>query len=232
MSASLWNAIDHQLKKIRRDPTNQARPFTELQIDALMAAVSTGEPVVRESVLPGAILTRVARSHIRVGTFQYFAARRDAEALRQLADYTIERLYPSLKDSDTPYLGLLDAVIAAQAELVARWMNLGFIHGVMNTDNVSISGETIDYGPCAFMDEFDPDKVFSSIDQMGRYAYSNQPRVCHWNLVQFAQAILSLLAEDETAASDLSEKPIERTTPSVVGRLIKICSELYSRQAM
>lgn len=173
-----------------------------------LAAVATGEPVVRESVLPGAILTRVARSHIRVGTFQYFAARRDEEALRQLADYTIDRLYPSLKDGDNPYLGLLDAVIAAQAELVAKWMNLGFIHGVMNTDNVSISGETIDYGPCAFMDEFDPDKVFSSIDQMGRYAYSNQPRVCHWNLVQFAQAILSLLADDEKLAVERAQLSI------------------------
>ena len=173
-----------------------------------LAAVATGEPVVREEVLPGAILTRVSRSHIRVGTFQYFAARRDVEGLKQLADYAIERLYPQLKNSENPYLGLLDSVIEAQAELVAKWMNLGFIHGVMNTDNVSIAGETIDYGPCAFMDDFHPDRVFSSIDQHGRYAYSNQPRICHWNLVQFAQAILSLLGDDEKQAVEQAQLSI------------------------
>lgn len=173
-----------------------------------LAAVATGEQVVREDVLPGAILTRVSRAHIRVGTFQYFAARRDEEGLKQLADYAIDRLYPELAQSENPYLGLLDSVIAAQAELVARWMNLGFIHGVMNTDNVSIAGETIDYGPCAFMDEFHPDRVFSSIDQQGRYAYSNQPRICHWNLVQFAQAILPLLGEDEKHAVEQAQAAI------------------------
>lgn len=173
-----------------------------------LAAVSTGEPVVREEVLPGAILTRVSRAHIRVGTFQYFAARRDQEALKQLADYAIQRLYPELQDTESPYLALLDAVISAQAQLVAKWMNLGFIHGVMNTDNVSIAGETIDYGPCAFMDDFHPDRVFSSIDQHGRYAYSNQPRICHWNLVQFAQAILSLLGDDEKLAVEQAQLAI------------------------
>ncbi|MEP0941725.1 MAG: protein adenylyltransferase SelO [Rhizobiaceae bacterium] len=173
-----------------------------------LAAVATGEQVVREEVLPGAILTRVSRAHIRVGTFQYFAARRDEEGLRQLADYVIDRLYPELKDTEDRYLGLLDAVIVAQAELVAKWMNVGFIHGVMNTDNVSIAGETIDYGPCAFMDEFHPDRVFSSIDQHGRYAYSNQPRICHWNLVQFAQAVLPLLGEDEKLAVEQAQVSI------------------------
>ncbi|MEP1210022.1 MAG: protein adenylyltransferase SelO [Rhizobiaceae bacterium] len=162
-----------------------------------LAAVATGESVVREEVLPGAILTRVSKAHIRVGTFQYFAARRDDEGLKQLADYAIDRLYPDLKDIENPYPGLLDRVIEAQASLVAKWMNLGFIHGVMNTDNVSIAGETIDYGPCAFMDDFHPDRVFSSIDQHGRYAYSNQPRIAHWNLVQFAQALLPLFGNDE-----------------------------------
>ena len=173
-----------------------------------LAAVSTGEPVVREEVLPGAILTRVSKAHIRVGTFQYFAARRDDEGIRQLADYAIDRLYPGQKESENPYLALLNCVIEAQAKLVAQWMNLGFIHGVMNTDNVSIAGETIDYGPCAFMDEFHPDRVFSSIDQHGRYAYSNQPRIAHWNLVQFAQAILPLLGEDEKLAVEQAQLAI------------------------
>src|SRR3954452_5862408 len=140
-----------------------------------LAAVVTGEQVVRETLLPGAVLTRIASSHIRVGTFQYFAARRDVAGLRRLADHVIARHYPNLADAAQPYHALLDAVIARQAELVARWLLVGFIHGVMNTDNSSISGETIDYGPCAFMDTYDPAKVFSSIDEMGRYAYGNQP---------------------------------------------------------
>ncbi len=173
-----------------------------------LAAVSTGEPVVREEVLPGAILTRVSKAHIRVGTFQYFAARRDDEGLRQLADYAIDRLYRDQMDAENPYLGLLNCVIEAQAKLVAKWMNIGFIHGVMNTDNVSIAGETIDYGPCAFMDEFHPDRVFSSIDQQGRYAYSNQPRIAHWNLVQFAQSLLPLLGPDEKRAVEQAQLAI------------------------
>ena len=176
-----------------------------------LAAVSTGDPVIREEILPGAILTRVARSHLRVGTFQYFAARRDDEGLERLADYAIDRLYPQHKDEALPYIGLLNSVIEAQARLVARWMNMGFIHGVMNTDNVSIAGETIDYGPCAFMDDFHPDRVFSSIDQTGRYAYSNQPRVAHWNLVQFAQSLLPLLSErigDEKEAVEQAQLAI------------------------
>lgn len=173
-----------------------------------LAAVSTGEMVYREKALPGAVLTRVATSHIRVGTFQYFVARRDQDGLAELADYTIERLYPDLKSSESPVLGLLGAVIAGQAHLVAKWMNIGFIHGVMNTDNVSIAGETIDYGPCAFMDDFHPDRVFSSIDQTGRYAYSNQPRIAHWNLVQFAQAILPLLGETEEQAVERAQQAV------------------------
>ena len=162
-----------------------------------LAAVETGDTVYRENELPGAVFTRVSRGHIRVGTFQYFAIRDDVEALRTLADYAIDRLYLEAKEADNPPLALLEAVIAAQAKLVAHWMSLGFIHGVMNTDNVSIAGETIDYGPCAFMDAYHPDRVFSSIDEMGRYAYSNQPKIAHWNLVQFAQAILPLLGEVE-----------------------------------
>ena len=174
-----------------------------------LAAVSTGETIFREQKLPGAVLTRVATSHLRVGTFQYFAARHDEDGLKLLADYAIDRLHPGAREKDNPYVGLLEAVIQVQAELVANWMNLGFIHGVMNTDNVSIAGETIDYGPCAFMDEFHPDRVFSSIDEMGRYAYSNQPRIAHWNLVQLAQSLLPLLGETQELAVAAAQEAID-----------------------
>ncbi|MBB5695056.1 protein adenylyltransferase SelO [Muricoccus pecuniae] len=165
-----------------------------------LAAVATGETVLRETPLAGAVLTRVASSHIRVGTFAYFAAREDGEGLRILADHTIARHYPEAAGAPNPYRALLDGVVARQAALVARWMGIGFIHGVMNTDNTSISGETIDYGPCAFMDAYDPATVFSSIDQFGRYAYGNQPRIMQWNLARLAEAVLPLLAETEEAA--------------------------------
>ena len=170
-----------------------------------LAAVLTGEGVRRETVLPGAILTRVASSHIRIGTFQFFAARGDAEALRLLADHVIARHYPDAAGSDRPYLALLEAVIAAQAALVARWLLIGFIHGVMNTDNMSIAGETIDYGPCAFMDAYDPNTVFSSIDEHGRYAYGNQPPVARWNLTRFAEALLPLLSDDQDKAVSIAQ---------------------------
>ena len=163
-----------------------------------LAAVATGQPVFRETVVPGAILTRVAASHLRVGTFQYFAARRDVDSLRILADYAIARHYPQAASAPHPYRALLDGVVARQAALVAQWMMLGFIHGVMNTDNTSISGESIDYGPCAFMEAYEPDKVFSSIDSQGRYAYSNQPHAMHWNLTRLAECLLPLFLEQET----------------------------------
>jgi uncharacterized protein YdiU (UPF0061 family) len=156
--------------------------------------------VLRETALPGAVLTRVAASHIRVGTFQYIAAQCDTEALRRLADYVIARHYPEAAKADQPYRALLDAVVARQADLVARWLLIGFIHGVMNTDNTSISGETIDYGPCAFMDDYDPATVFSSIDHLGRYAYANQPNIAQWNLARLAETLLPLLAENEAKA--------------------------------
>jgi uncharacterized protein YdiU (UPF0061 family) len=165
-----------------------------------LAAVVTGEDVMRETALPGAVLTRVASSHIRVGTFQYFAVRRDADALRQLADHVIARHYPELAGRERPYHALLAGVVARQANLVARWLLVGFIHGVMNTDNTSISGETIDYGPCAFMDSYDPAQVFSSIDEMGRYAYANQPRIALWNLTRLAECLLPLFSDDQEKA--------------------------------
>jgi serine/tyrosine/threonine adenylyltransferase len=165
-----------------------------------LAAVSTGEPVWRDAELPGAVLTRVASSHIRVGTFQFFAARGDLEALRLLADHVIDRHYPEVRDAARPYRALYEQVIARQAKLIAQWMLVGFIHGVMNTDNTSVSGETIDYGPCAFMDAYDPATVFSSIDTQGRYAFANQPRIAPWNLARFGETLLPLLADDDDAA--------------------------------
>jgi protein adenylyltransferase len=170
-----------------------------------LAAVVTGESVMRETVLPGAVLTRVAASHIRVGTFQFFAARSDTDGVRQLADHVIARHYPDLARADRPYHALLDAVIARQADLVARWLLIGFIHGVMNTDNTSISGETIDYGPCAFMDEYNPSTVFSSIDEMGRYAYGNQPRIALWNLTRLAECLLPLFSDDKDKAIEQAQ---------------------------
>ncbi len=161
-----------------------------------LAAVTTGERVARETMLPGAVLTRVAASHLRVGSFQYFAARGDAEGVRTLADYAIARHYPEAAEAPRRYRALLDGVIARQARLVARWMLLGFIHGVMNTDNMSISGETIDYGPCAFLEAYEPGKVFSSIDQQGRYAYSNQPLAALWNLTRLAEGLFPALEQE------------------------------------
>lgn len=165
-----------------------------------LAAVTTGESVYRDKALPGAILTRVAASHIRVGTFQFFAAQRDIDSLRTLADYVIERHFPEAAAGAQPYLDLLQQVVHRQAELIAHWMSLGFIHGVMNTDNVLVSGETIDYGPCAFMDRFHPETVFSSIDSGGRYAYQMQPAVGQWNMARLAETLLPLIAADQDQA--------------------------------
>jgi serine/tyrosine/threonine adenylyltransferase len=167
-----------------------------------LAAVTTGEGVWRERRLPGAVLTRVAGSHIRVGTFQYFAARGDSEGVRLLADYAIARHYPESATAENPYRAFLDAVVCRQADLIARWLLVGFIHGVMNTDNCSIAGETIDYGPCAFLDAYDPGAVFSSIDHQGRYAYGNQPRIALWNLARLTECLLPLLDENEDAAKE------------------------------
>ncbi|MGO9992620.1 MAG: protein adenylyltransferase SelO [Steroidobacteraceae bacterium] len=169
-----------------------------------LAAVTTGESVFRSRPVPGAILTRVAASHVRVGTFQYFAARGDTDSTRQLADHVIERHYPDAASAANPYLELLRAVTRRQASLIAGWMNVGFIHGVMNTDNMAISGETIDFGPCAFMDAYDPAAVFSSIDHMGRYAYANQPAAAQWNLARFAETMLRLIDDDSDRAVELA----------------------------
>ncbi|APE30348.1 hypothetical protein BOX17_04885 [Halomonas aestuarii] len=185
-----------------------------------LAAVTTGERVFRRVPEPGAVLTRVASSHLRVGTFQYFSARGDEEAVRILADLAIERHYPDLAalPPETRYLALAEAVLARQARLVAGWMGLGFIHGVMNTDNTSVAGETIDYGPCAFMEAYDPEQVFSSIDEGGRYAYRNQPWIAQWNLARFAETLIPLIDDD-------SDRAVERATA-----LIKAYPDRYEAE--
>jgi uncharacterized protein YdiU (UPF0061 family) len=175
-----------------------------------LAAVTTGELVYRERALPGAVLARVARSHIRIGTFQFFAARGDTEALQILSNHVIQRHYPEAASAENPVAAMLEAVVKAQAALVARWQALGFIHGVMNTDNMLLSGETIDYGPCAFMDSFNPDTVFSSIDHQGRYAYRNQPGIAHWNLSCLAEALLPILDPDSDRAVTVAQAAIDQ----------------------
>ena len=181
-----------------------------------LAAVMTGEPVYRETALPGAVLTRVAESHIRVGTFQFFAARGDIDAIRLLADHVIARHYPDAKD----YRALYERVIARQAALVAQWLCIGFIHGVMNTDNCSIAGETIDYGPCAFMDKYHPETVFSSIDQMGRYAYGRQPQIAGWNMARFGETLMPLFADDQDEAVKLANESLATFNPAFSKALV------------
>jgi len=174
-----------------------------------LAVVTTGERVYREDILPGAVLTRVAASHVRVGTFQYFAARGDQEGLRELLEYVIARHYPAAREAQSPALAVLKEVTQRQVDLIARWMLVGFIHGVMNTDNMALSGETIDYGPCAFMDEYDPKTVFSSIDRNGRYSYGNQPAIAQWNLARFAETLLPLLDPDTDKAVSLATEVLD-----------------------
>jgi uncharacterized protein YdiU (UPF0061 family) len=171
-----------------------------------LAVVSTGEPVYRDAALEGAVLVRVAASHIRAGTMQWAAAHRDREALAALADYTRTRHYPDLADAPEPHLALFEAIVERQARLIARWQLVGFVHGVMNTDNMALSGETIDYGPCAFMDRYHRETVFSSIDTGGRYAYGNQPAIAHWNLARLAEAMIPLFDDD-------ADRAVERATP-------------------
>ncbi|EAQ96627.1 protein adenylyltransferase SelO [Congregibacter litoralis] len=175
-----------------------------------LAAVTTGEPVMRDGFEPGAILTRVASSHLRVGTMQYFAAREDRQSLATLVSYVLERHYSDKVDAENPALALLECVISAQARLIARWQLLGFVHGVMNTDNMLLCGETVDYGPCAFMEEYHPDTLFSSIDQQGRYAYSNQPGIAHWNLARLAEALLPLINDDTDTAVGQAKKALSQ----------------------
>ncbi len=177
-----------------------------------LAATVTGQAVQREGLQPGAVLARVASSHIRVGTFQYLYARKDHDGLQALLDHIIARQYPKAADSDTPALSVLRMVMQRQADLVANWMQVGFIHGVMNTDNMSLAGETIDFGPCAFLDSYHPTTVFSSIDRQGRYAFANQPGIAHWNLAQLAQCLLPLLPGDQDAAAAKTQAVLDAFT--------------------
>ncbi len=174
-----------------------------------LAAVTTGEDVVREQMLPGAVITRIATSFVRVGTFQYFAANENIEAIKKLADHVIKRNFPEASQAENPYAALLAMIMDRQAALIAQWMQLGFIHGVMNTDNMSVAGETIDYGPCAFMDAYDHDQVYSSIDRGKRYAYSNQPSIGLWNLTRLAESLLPLLDEDTDTAVEIAKEILE-----------------------
>ena len=182
-----------------------------------LAVVATGEQIARDRLLPGAVLARVAASHLRVGTFEYAAAHGDLALVRRLADHAIARHYPRAAEADNPYLAFFEGVVDAQASLVASWMLVGFIHGVMNTDNMTISGETIDFGPCAFMDAFDPATVFSSIDHGGRYAYGNQPQMALWNLVRLAETLLPLFDVGTGAAIAAATNVLEAFTTAYDG---------------
>jgi uncharacterized protein YdiU (UPF0061 family) len=175
-----------------------------------LALVMTGEPVMRERPVHGAVLTRVASSHIRVGTFEYFFAQNDFEAIKTLADYTLARHFAQALKTENPYLSLFDEIVQAQAKLIASWMHVGFIHGVMNTDNMAVSGETIDYGPCAFLDEYNPGAVFSSIDRQSRYAYARQAPVAHWNLKQLGMCLIKLFNKNEEKSVELLNSSLEK----------------------
>jgi len=179
-----------------------------------LAAVTTGEQVARQELLPGGVITRTARSFVRVGTFEFFASRKNLAAVTRLADYVIEQQYPVCRDEPNPYVALFEAIIDRQAALIAQWMQFGFIHGVMNTDNMSIAGETIDYGPCAFMDHYAHDQVYSSIDRFGRYAYNNQPNIGVWNLTRLAETLLPLLADEPDAAVEAAQAALQAYAPS------------------
>ena len=187
-----------------------------------LAAVATGEHVARDSFEPGGILTRVARSHLRVGTFEYFASRQQWEDLKLLADFAIQKHFPEIRETDNHYLELLKKVASNQSILIANWMSVGFIHGVMNTDNFTISGETIDYGPCAFLDEYHPGKVFSSIDQNGRYAYGNQPSISSWNLASLAGCLIAFIDKDSDKANELATEVLENYSIDTNQRILDL----------
>jgi uncharacterized protein YdiU (UPF0061 family) len=198
---------------LREYIVSEAMAALDIPTTRALAAVATGETVWRDTALPGAVFARVASSHIRIGTFQFFAARNDVEGLKLLVEHAIARHYPEVAGAASPALALLEAVIARQADLVVKWLLVGFIHGVMNTDNMTISGETIDYGPCAFMDAYDPATVYSSIDTGGRYAYGNQPSIALWNLSRLAETLLPLLSDDENAAVEIAQAALATFAP-------------------
>ena len=194
---------------LREYIVSEAMNALDIPTTRSLCAVTSGEPVYRETVLPGAVLTRVASGHVRTGTFQYFALRGDEKAITKLANYVIDRNYPEVKESPNTYLKLLENVMERHARLVSKWLHVGFIHGVMNTDNMALSGETIDYGPCAFMDSFNKTQVFSSIDHSGRYSYGNQPQIVQWNLARLAETILPLIDKNQESAVEMAKEVIE-----------------------
>ncbi len=198
---------------LREYIVSEAMSAYDVPTTRALAAISTGETVRREDILPGGILVRVAKSHVRIGTFQHFYAHGDMEGLKALADYVIYRHYPQAAETNAPYAALLENIIGVFPSLIAKWMGLGFIHGVMNTDNMQIAGETLDYGPCAFMDAFHPQKVFSSIDHHGRYAWGNQPKITLWNLTQLAQALSPLLGSDEEKSAQIAQDALSTFGP-------------------
>lgn len=195
---------------LREYIVSEAMHFLGIETTRVLAVAKTGDLVYREETLPGAILIRIAQSHIRIGTFEFFASHKDLEALKILADHVIHRHYPEAKEQQNPILNMLQSVIQRQAHLIASWQAIGFIHGVMNTDNILLCGETIDYGPCAFMDYFDPNAVYSYIDRQGRYSYGNQPSIVHWNLMQLVQALLHLLHSEREKALELAQEAIDQ----------------------
>ena len=195
---------------LREYIVSEAMAAFHIPTTRILAAAATGDHVYRQNILPGAILVRIAKSHIRIGTFEFFSSRNDQESLRILAEHVIQRHYPEAAEQENPVLAMLDSVIENQAHLIASWQQIGFIHGVMNTDNILLSGETVDYGPCAFMDEYHPETVFSSIDRNGRYAYGNQPTIGRWNLIQLAQVLIPLLDRDREKARELAQESVNK----------------------
>tara|TARA_B100000686_G_scaffold289667_1_gene316503 strand:+ start:465 stop:1949 length:1485 start_codon:yes stop_codon:yes gene_type:complete len=193
---------------LREYIVSEAMAAFHITTTRILAAAATGDHVYRQNILPGAILVRIAKSHIRIGTFEFFSSRNDQESLRILTNHVIQRHYPEAAKHENPVLAMLDAVIENQANLISSWQQIGFIHGVMNTDNMLLSGETVDYGPCAFMDTYNPETVFSSIDKNGRYAYGNQPTIGRWNLIQLVQVLIPLLDKDSKKASELAQASI------------------------
>ena len=207
---------------IREYILSEAMHHLGIPTSRALAAVTTGEYVARDSFEPGGILTRVAKSHLRVGTFEYFASRQQWEDVKLLADFAIQRHFPEIRESDNHYLELLKKVADKQSELVSKWMSVGFIHGVMNTDNFTISGETIDYGPCAFLDEYDPGKVFSSIDQNGRYAFGNQPSIASWNLASLAGCLIAFINKDSDKANELATEVLDNFSVDTNQRILDL----------
>ena len=210
---------------IREYILSEAMYYLGVPTSRALAAIATGEHVARETFEPGGVLTRIAKSHLRVGTFEYFASRQQLNDVKMLADFAIQRHYPEIRETEKHYLELLKRVASNQSKLVSKWMSIGFIHGVMNTDNFTISGETIDYGPCAFLDEYHPGKVFSSIDQNGRYAFGNQPSIASWNLASLAGCLIAFIDKDSDKANELATEVLDNFSKETNQRILDLMCE-------